>query len=254
MLANLRKAIRGIGLSDNETLVLGTLLERGALPASRIAKESGLNRTTTYGVIKELSGKGLVSTAQKSGVAKYQSIPPALLPSYVARRRDELSKYESDIAAAVPQLEALRSQSLTLPKVQFFEGVAGLKQAYEDTLESNKEKKLRDITGVAGVYKALGKEWLEYYLGKRKRLGISCVDIAPETTWAKESKKDDDKYLRTTKFLPKESEFDAEISIYDNKVGIFSYAERGPMAVLIEDPTIASAMKKIFEHLERTSR
>ena len=122
-------------------------------------------------------------------------------------------------------------------------------QAYEDTLENNQEKFLRDITGIDAVFNLFDPGWIEYYLKKRTKLGIKCVDLVPETDWGKKSKVDDEKYIRTTKFLPAKSGFDAEVSIYDNKVGIFSYAEENPVAVLVEDATISHMMKQLFDFM-----
>jgi len=79
------------------------------------------------------------------------------------------------------------------------------------------------------------------------------VDLAPESEWARKSKADDEKYLRVTKFLPAQYGFDAEISLYDNKVGIFSYAKENPVALIIEDDTISDAMRKLYAFIEEKS-
>lgn len=250
MPATLVKSLRGLGLSISESVVLGILLQHGSMYASRIAKEARLNRTTTYGVLGELVEKGLVSKVKSRTATQYQAIPPDMLPAYAAKRRAEMAEHENDLRAAIPQLQLLREKARSLPKVQFFEGEEGVRQAYEDTLENNSEKFLRDITGVEAVFTRLGKKWVDYYLEKRTRLGIRCTDLAPESDWARESKKDDEKYLRTTKFIPAEYYFDAEFAVYGDKVGIFSYAKESPAAILVEDATIAHAMKQLFDFIE----
>lgn len=250
MPATLVKSLRGLGLSISESVVLGILLQHGSMYASRIAKEARLNRTTTYGVLGELVERGLVSKVKSRTATQYQAIPPEMLPAYAAKRRDEMAEHEKDLRDAVPQLMFLREKARVFPKVQFFEGEEGVKQAYEDTLENNPEKFLRDITGVDAVFQRLGRKWVDYYLEKRTQLGIRCTDLAPESDWARESKKDDEKYLRTTKFIPAEYFFDAEIALYGDKVGIFSYAKESPVAILIEDATISHAMKQLFDFIE----
>ena len=250
----IRKALKEIGLSDKESAVLLVLIEKGPLYAAAIAKAAKLNRTTAYGILKELSSKGLVSQIKRDGADQWQSIAPELLPGYIERRRDALTESSKAVENALPQIKLLRTKGKALPKVQFFEGVDGLKQAYEDTLENNKEKRLRDITGIDAAFNLFDAAWIEYYLKKRAKLGVQCVDLVPDTDWGHKSKLDDEKYIRTTKFLPREHGFDAEVSIYDNKVGIFSYAENNPVAILIEDDTISHMMKTLFDFMAKNAK
>lgn len=254
MLPPLKKALETIGLNKNEVAVLLVLLERGPSIVSTIAKAAGLNRSTTYGVLKLLSDKGLASSVKKEGVVRYQSIAPDQLPGYIERRRDVLAETKQQVAELVPQLKLLRSKGNTLPKVQFFEGEEGVKQAYEDTIENNKGKTLRDITGVDSIFRRLGEEWVQYYLKKRVRAGICCTDLAPESEWARKVKADEKKYLLNMKFLPAEAAFDGEVDIYDNKVAIFSYSQENPIALIIEDDTVSDMMKKIFDCLEKVAK
>src|SRR6185436_5023927 len=120
-----------------------------------------------------------VSKVKARNATQFQSIPPELLPDYIARKREELRHKEQELRDALPQIILMRNKANVLPKVQFFEGVEGVKQAYEDTLENNKGKKLLDITGIDAVFERLGTDWIRYYLEKRTRLGIVCTDLAP---------------------------------------------------------------------------
>lgn len=251
---SITKALQSIGLHDKQIRVLNVLLQNGPMFASAIARETKLNRSTTYVILKELQEQGIVSSAKEESATRYQSIAPELLPSYIERKREELADSKKEIEAALPQIKLLRSRGNTLPKVQFFEGKQALLRAYEDTLENNEEKFLRDITGVDAVFSNIDPKFLKYYLEKRARLGVRCVDIVPETEGGKKSKEDDEKYLRTTKFIPGKFNFDGEVSIYGNKVGLFSYANENPIALIIEDATIAKMMKQIFDYIESTAK
>lgn len=255
MLPVLKNALQNIGLSDKQIAVLGVLLESGGpMFVSSVGRAAKLNRTTTYDILKELGVKGLASQVKKEGAVRYQSIAAELLPAYLERRREELEDSKKQLMDIIPQIKLLRAHGKSLPKVQFFEGLDGLKQAYEDTLENNKEKFLRDITGIDAAFNLFDAGWIEYYLKKRARLGVRCIDLVPDTDWGHKSKIDDEKYIRTTKFLPPEHGFDAEVSIYDNKVGIFSYAENNPVAILIEDDTISGMMKTLFDFMAKNAR
>lgn len=254
MLPPLKKALETIGLNKNEVAVLLVLLERGPMLVSSIARTAKVNRSTVYGVLKLLSDKGLASSVKKGGAERYQSIAPEQLPSYIERRRDILAETKQQVTELVPQLKLLRSKGKTLPKVQFFEGEEGVKQAYEDTLENNKGKLLKDISGIDAAFRTLGESWATSYLKKRSKLGIKGIVLAPESEWARKAKEDDVKYLRTTKFLPAQYGFDAELALYDNKIGIFSYAQENPIALIIEDNTVSNMMQKLFDCLETVAK
>ena len=245
--------LRDIGLSDKEGLVLGILLERGPMLAAALAKLTKLNRTTVYWVLAELAEKGLVSSVNKKGMAtRYQSIEPEALPSYVERRRDSLAKSKERLEAMAPKLRVAQGHK-PFPKVQFFEGKEGVMQAYEDTLVNNKGKILYDITGVDAAYKNVDPAFVDYYLNKRRELGVRARVVMPKTEYGLHAASEDEKYLRTTHFLPPTVNFDSEISIYDDKVGIFSYAEENPVALIIEDRTIAHTLKTLFDFIEGAS-
>lgn len=253
MLPNLRTALKAIGLSEKEMRVLSVLLETGPMFASAIAKAAKLNRTTTYGLLKDLSEKGLASTIDKKGTIRFQSIAPELLPAYIERRQNELEESKQQVKDMLPQLALLRNRSQALPKVQFFEGKKGIEQAYEDTLVNNKSGVLHEVTGIDGVYTHLDPAFVKYYTEKRTRLGIHSTYITPDSVIARAQKADDKKLLRSAKFIPAEFAFNSEIAVYDNKVGMFSYALENPVAILIEDETIAKTMRTIFDFMEKHS-
>lgn len=249
----LKKALDTLGLGGKEGAVLIALLEHGPLLVSAIAKLARLNRTTAYGLLKELSAKGLVSQIKQEGADKWQSLAPELLPQYIEKRRQELADTKKEVESLVPQINLLRAKGKSLPKVQFFEGREGVEQAYEDTLVNNKGKVLYDITGVDAAFSRLDPKFVEYYLKKRTALGIKAIYIAPKTEGGLKAKEDDIKYNREVRFIPPQFSFETEIGIYDDKVGIFSYALENPVALIIEDATIAHTMKTLFDYIESTT-
>lgn len=243
----IKNALKTIGLADKEIAILLVLLQSGPMLASSVAKAAKLNRTTAYGLLKELAEKGLVSsTSKKKNGARYQSIAPEMLPGYIERRLDELVATKKEVEQVIPQLSLLRSKGKILPKVQYFEGPKGVEQAYEDMLEHNHGKMIYALTGLEGAVNALDPKFQDYFIGKRTRMGIKADYIVPETDIARAATKDDDKKLRYARFIPPEYNFDTEICIYDNKMSILSYALENPIALIIEDETIAKAMKQIF--------
>lgn len=254
MLPELKKALENTGLSDKQVAVLCVLLESGGpMFVSSVARAAKLNRTTTYDILKELAAKGLASHVKKEGAVRYQSIAAELLPAYVERRRESLEESKKQLTEIIPQIKLMRSKGKVLPKVHFFEGKDAIKQAYEDVLENNVEKMLRGITDMDSVNRNMDLKWVEYFLKKRAQLGIQCIDLVPETEDGRKSKSEDEKYIRTTKFLPADCNFPGDISIYDNKVGLFTFVRDNPIGVIIEDEAIAGMMKTLFDFMAKNA-
>lgn len=252
MIDTIKKALNELGLSNNETNVLLVLLQERSLKVHAVSKFANLNRTTTYGVLKSLITKGLVSSINRKGISEFQAIEPDHLVNYIDKKQQELNTQKEEIKKVLPELKKMQTKKNPFPRVRFFEGLSGMKQAYEDTLENNREKKLLDLTGTDAVFKRMGQEWVEYYVQKRTRLGIACIDIAPNTEWSRASRQRDEELLRVTKLIPERYSFDTEIDIYDNKIGIFSFSENQPLAVIIEDEKISHTLKMLFQYIEST--
>ncbi|MDB5187908.1 MAG: transcriptional regulator TrmB [Candidatus Kaiserbacteria bacterium] len=251
----IKRALINIGLADKEVAVLLVLLQNGPMLATNVSKIAKLNRTTTYGLLKELSGKGLVSSVNKNESAtRYQSIAPEMLPGYVERKRDELLSSKKDLEGVIPQLLLMRNKGKVLPKVQFFEGISGVEQAYEDMLEHNNEKMIYALTGLEGAVTSMTQTWMDYFIDQRNKRSIKAEYIVPATQKAIEATKDDAKKGRVASFIPAEYNFNTEICIYDHKVSILSYSQENPVALIIEDETIAYAMKQIFNYVQSTAK
>ncbi len=86
----------------------------------------------------------------------------------------------------------------------------------------------------------------------RARFGIGGTTIVQAGERGEKVKTEDDRYGRVTKFIPPKYDFNGEVSIYGKKVGLFSYAHENPVALIIEDETIAHMMKQIFDYIEST--
>src|SRR3989338_3097502 len=106
----LKKALEAIGLGEKEVRVLTALLESGPTFAAAVARRAKLNRTTTYGILKELMQRGLVTSAEDRGVLRYQSIAPDMLPAYIKRKGKELLETKEEVEKLVPQIKLLRSK------------------------------------------------------------------------------------------------------------------------------------------------
>lgn len=248
----LKTILADIGLSENESTLFSVLLQFDHLKMSELSKKARLNRTTAYGVIKSLIERGLVTSTLHDGVTQYSAIDLELLPSYIDRQKDLLDQRKIHLQNLLPELKKNREHADIFPRVTFFEGIEGVKQAFEDTLEKNKSKKIECLSGPNAISERLGVEYTEYYVKKRKHLGIMCYGIATDSPFTRLAQSQDENALRLTKILPKEFQLDTEINIYDETVNILSFSKERPLAVIIEDRTISNALRTLFQYIDKT--
>lgn len=248
----LKKTLSDLGLDKKKSAVLVALLHYGPQSGREVAKAARIERTTTYGILKNLVAKGFVSSSSEKGALMFQSLEPEALIDYIERIRLNLDERKKEIKAALPELKSLRKKRDIFPRVHFFEGRAGIKQAYEDALKNNREKVILEFAGAEALFKLMGREWADHFVDKRVRLGIACRAIAPDADWGRYAKNLDAKTNRVTKLIPEKYRFDIAIDIYDNKVALFSFSKEEPVAVIIEDDTIANAVRTLFEYVSDT--
>ncbi|MBI2445193.1 helix-turn-helix domain-containing protein [Candidatus Micrarchaeota archaeon] len=96
-------ALRGLGLTENETAAYVGLLESGPTTAGPLAGKTGLHRSRAYAALERLLEKGLVSTIVRNARHYYQALPPETLLDVVEEKRRR-------IEAVVPALNAIRPQ------------------------------------------------------------------------------------------------------------------------------------------------
>ena len=81
-----------LGLSDKEIKIYLTILEYGAISVRSLAKLAGLNRGTTYDVLKNLQQEGLVSYYHQKTKQKFVAEEPDRLLKLIKDRESELKK------------------------------------------------------------------------------------------------------------------------------------------------------------------
>ena len=239
----LKKLLLEVGFSNKESEVYLAILVLGRGTASKIARQAGILRTTSYEILSSLFNKGLVTLSGREPKQEYVSESPEKLKMYIIseleRKQKELKQAETVL---IPQLKSIHNLD-NRPKVMFYEGTEGMEQVYEDTLTSSEP--IRAYASVGDMHVGLPGYFPGYYK-RRTEKGIAIRAILPDTEAGIERKSFDGKEMRESALVPKEKfMFSPEINIYDNKVMIASWREK--LGIIIESNEIADAMKKIYE-------
>lgn len=232
----IHKILEGLGLQPKEAKVYLAALELGSSPVSAIGSKAKINRVSTYDILEKLGKKGLVNFMIKRDIKYYTATDPALVTEEFKKRASELEK-------ALPELKRLRGET-SHPKIQYFEGLEGIKRIYTDTLTSNTE-----ILNYCNS-KEIRESWPEYdteYVQKRIEKNIQLRGIALDDEYGKNVQDKDADSHREIRLISKDKyNFTNEINIYDNKVSIISTKDE-LIGMIIESVEIANTQRALFE-------
>jgi sugar-specific transcriptional regulator TrmB len=249
----IQEVLEEIGLSEKEASVYLALLEIGSGKVQGLSRKTRLNRTTIYDILESLTQKGLVSRYKKGGATYFNALEPDRLLTYLdreAEEREKLTKRQKQkISDILPQLVSMQDiYAAGRPKVRFFEGEKGMREAYEDTLTA--KETILAYANVQTMHEGLPDFFPEYY-ARRARKRIFIRTILPQNELSLERARHNQEEMRDTRFLPdKDDTFSPEVNIYGDKILVASWKEK--MAIIIESKELADLQRLTFELLWRT--
>ncbi len=240
---SLEHALEATGLSDKAAKIYIALLQLGEGSVIDIAKKADLKRTTVYNILPDLMRQGLVETTIKN---KHR----VFFIDDVRRLELDAEQKVKSVSALLPQLRAIQNILPQKPKITFYEGIGGMKELYQDTLESvSLGGMILSYTGLTDFFDMMPKDYYDWYVAERAKKKIRIHIIAPDSLTTRQWKKDAIKDLRQVKIIPaKDFRFKGDTEIYANKVALISYAENF-LGVIIESKEIHEMQKTMFELL-----
>lgn len=220
-----------LGFTDKEADIYLALLELGSGSIVEISKKSGIKRTTVYEIINSLLEKSLIAISARKQRKVFIPINPSKLLA-ISQKKLEIAK------SIIPELESLLSISPAKPKIQFYEGTDGLINMYDEILENAKSIKAFVTTDILKNKKLENYIWNDFTPARIKKK-ILLTSIGPDNDWMKNIyKKEEVKYLRKVKLIPKEKfPFSIETLIYDKFITIISFEHK--LGVTIESKDIS---------------
>ncbi len=133
---NIETILKNFGLNEKETAVYLALIELGPSPVRFLSAKSGVNRGTTYDILKSLIALGLVTYYNKQSHQYFSAESPEKLLSALDEKQHNIVELKSEIQKQLPELKSLYEKQGGKPAVKLFEGQKGLKAILEDVLET----------------------------------------------------------------------------------------------------------------------
>ena len=238
---NLQSSLEYIGLTPKEAKIYVALLELGEASVVQIAKSAGIKRTTVYNILPDFINRGLATSTFKKKRKVYFVEDPRSLKNDIKEKGNVIDKL-------MPELLAIQNVIPSKPRITFYEGLGGMKDLYQDTLEGSKEgETILSYTGLADFSNLMPEEYANYYIRERAKRKIRIRIITSDSPTAQSWKNTAAQDLRDIRIVDNPNfRFNADMEIYANKVALISYRENF-LGVIVESKEINQMQRAAFE-------
>ncbi|MCC6323904.1 hypothetical protein IT400_03895 [Candidatus Nomurabacteria bacterium] len=235
------------GLSEEQALVYGTLLDRGPQKASALATWTGIKRGLIYKVLEQLETMNLVEKKGGEGtVALFSPLHPSSLINMVEARAKSIMLTKETLTYSLGGLASKFNLLSGKPNVQFFEGKDGVAKVIRDSYTAKNEiLTYADNEAMNKYYPELNKE----NVTMRKKLKLKKRIISIDTPYIRELAKNDDPEITERRVVESIDSFATAMQIYDDKVTYITLDPNKSIGVIIEDASIYKMHKTLFEAL-----
>lgn len=240
-----------LGIKKRQAKAYFALLKLQKASPHQIAKEAGVERTTIYNIMEDLSSQGLATKIIQGKRLEYAAEPPVKLKEILQRQENILSE-------TLPLLTSLQGSKGIETKVKFYNSLEEIRKALNDSLNCQ-EKLRRDFAFIENVVDLFGLRFLHNHIEERAKKKIKVRSLRRALTKKTDSEKDwylkkeNKDLLRETRYLDPLIEFEPLIIIYDHIVSIFS-SKKESFALVIESPEFSQAMKTLFDIAWQTAK
>jgi sugar-specific transcriptional regulator TrmB len=229
--------LKSAGLSENEAKVYLAALELGETSVYRLAKKSGVKRTTTYLTVETLKEKGLMSSSIRGNTAVFYAENPKKLPEMLENKKKALEQI-------LPELLAFTNLIDKKPKIRYFEGKEAYKEVFSDILNSPDGEMLGTFNERFWNY---DNYFVSYFIPKRKEKKVWARILFQDNPELRNIAQEGKEHFFQGKLVPSDKfKIEIEMVVYGkNKVGMVSYDEE--IAIIIESQKIHDTQKSFFE-------
>ena len=252
----LKQFLTELGLEDRAAQIYLQLIQMPTpQPASVIARKANMNRTTVYKTLIRLNELGLAAKTMKHGIlCFFTDDADRRISQLLEKNKNKLEKNMQNLENVMSQIKELgRHQNIFTPTIRYYEGAEGVQRVYRDSLKERQS--ICAFENVAHMTPEIHEYIFNDYIPKRAERDIFIQVLAPKNKEHIQTKKNDKKSCRETRFFPEEiTPIEIEINMYGNKTAFFSYKKEEMFAIMIESKAVTNSMRSIFDFCWKSAK
>ncbi|MFH0828688.1 MAG: helix-turn-helix domain-containing protein [Candidatus Kerfeldbacteria bacterium] len=244
------RTLQKLGFSAKESAVFLTLLRHGPSAVRTLASAAGINRGTTYDILKSLREQGLVSYYHQDTHQYFVAEDPEKLTTLLETKQQLLTETKAELAELIPELKSVYDKRGEKPVVKYYDGSKGIMTILRDVIDTMAKApppKEYYVYSSSDIRKYLYKDFPKFTEERKKRkIRVKIIALG-------EGGKPLGLYER--RWLSQKKGAPTYIIIYDHKTANISLAKDGtPRGIIIEDAGLAQTQRFLFEHMWKTIR
>ncbi len=232
-------ALRDLGIKENEAEVYTAALSLGPTTALKIARTSGVKRSTVYEALETLAARGYVSMVERGLKRLYVAESPTRLEQELTRRREQFH-------SLLPEFEALFNLRGNESVIRYYDSIESLKSEYEDLLHILKNKDEYFVYGDPTRWQLSEKDFFKDYIKRRIRINLDARLILSDSALAREYQQFERNFNEKVRLLPEGVQLDMNVTMTRHKIIIHQLIEP-VLTIVIENRSLISMQMALFK-------
>ena len=235
---DIKEILIDFGLSEHEALVYLSSLMLGPSTVNKIAKHSGVKRTTVYPVVESLKRKGIMNIQLKGLKNLFVAESPERLEKIIEQKKERLK-------SMIPELSALYNLKGGESLIKYYEGVEGVKTIYEDIYNTLRPNDEYLITSDLKKFLNIDKDFFTKFIEKRAKLNLRVRTILQNNDIDMFYKKNEQNFNFKAKVFEPNIDLKANVAILPTKIYITQLIEPY-ISIVIENKNIVDMHRQYF--------
>lgn len=250
-----------IGLSKQEALLYLTALEAGPSRVADLARRAGIHRVATYALVERLEQKGLMRETASAKRPLVEAVHPREIEQLLKKQKRAIRKLELKFDELLPEFLQMYNRCAVRPRIQLYEGLAGLERMNQDIIETLKELPVKERVIYSYSNPSAIQKTFEGYIDQEDGFVTQRVlhqiknnVIAPDNQYNETIHKRDSEHLRDMVLVPEKLfPFKNDMTLYHTKVAMQGFQHEFA-GVIIESQEMHDDQFAIFQLAWRGAR
>lgn len=239
-----------LDLSKNEALLYETLVDKGEMGVSDLARESRVNRRNVYDTLDRLLEKGLVFEIKQTRESRYKAVHPRKL-------REILKEKEQKLESIFTELEYMYQETPREEEVYIYRGIEGWKNYLAQQLDVGED--IYTIGGKGAFADEKIRPYIESILSQMQEKDMTNYILFDETVRSEKRPVLEMYPKNHYRFLPQKYSSPSTVDTFGDYVVIFADLSEGKIDenssfTVIKNKPIADSFRKWFQYLWDVSK
>ena len=254
------ESLKILGIKGVSQRVFVFLTEQGVSPVLNISEQTHIPKASIYDALNELQESGLVIEYNQGRSKEYGSISDEQLRDLVKRKISDLQSAEGVLLTLMQQKHDEKGP--VKPKIKFYVGAEGIRQAFRDTVWHEKCKETYLMWPTNDMIDVLTPEFSEWHSNQRLQHNVMMYVIRKHSDRELDKTSQEKSELlesegwkndREIRYAPEDSDWSMSYWIYDDKC-LFASSAGEQFALIVQSREFVELLTLLWKQMWNISK